>query len=377
MRALQRLDNAVEHAGLDRRKMPAFQQPEHCGEIGIAVDVLLRLIVAAQLLHVISAQTEEEKVLFAHRLHDLDVRAIVGADGHRAVHHELHIAGARGLFAGSGNLFGQIGGSADFFHLGNVVVRLEHHLELVADQRVIVDHGSHVVDQLDDLLGADVTGRGLAADQHAAIDPALGIAGMDAVVQVNHVQHIEQLALVLVDALDLDIEHRGRIEHHAGVMLNHIGQALLVGQANSPPALLEGRIVSQRLELRQALQIGLPAVADRLGEQVSQLRVGAGDPATRGHAVGLVVELLRPHFVEVAEQAGGKQIGVQLGHPVDREAADDCQPGHANLRLATLFDQRHAAHPLDIARPALAHLRKKARVDLVDDLQQARQQVLE
>jgi hypothetical protein len=44
---------------------------------------------------------------------DLDVGAVQGADGQRAVERELHVAGARGLGAGGGDLLGQVGGRDD------------------------------------------------------------------------------------------------------------------------------------------------------------------------------------------------------------------------------------------------------------------------
>jgi hypothetical protein len=48
--------------------------------------------------------TEDEDVLGADLFHDLDVRAIQGADGQRAIERELHVARARGLGAGRGDL---------------------------------------------------------------------------------------------------------------------------------------------------------------------------------------------------------------------------------------------------------------------------------
>ena len=68
---------------------------------------------------------------------DLDVGAVVGADGQRAVQRELHVAGARGLGAGGGDLLRQIGARHD--HLGHrdAVVRHEHHLQPVVEPRVV------------------------------------------------------------------------------------------------------------------------------------------------------------------------------------------------------------------------------------------------
>jgi hypothetical protein len=54
-------------------------------------------------------QAEQEEVLGADLLADLDVGAVQRADGQRAVHRELHVAGARGLLAGGRDLLGQVG----------------------------------------------------------------------------------------------------------------------------------------------------------------------------------------------------------------------------------------------------------------------------
>ena len=45
----------------------------------------------------VRGQAEEEEVLVARLLADLDVGAVERADRHRAVQHELHVAGAGGL----------------------------------------------------------------------------------------------------------------------------------------------------------------------------------------------------------------------------------------------------------------------------------------
>ena len=51
---------------------------------------------------------------------------------------------------------------------------------------------------------------------------------LDAVVERDDVQNVEQLALVLVDSLHLDVEHRRRIDHHVELLLNVRRQLHLV-----------------------------------------------------------------------------------------------------------------------------------------------------
>ena len=89
----------------------------------------------------------------ADELADLDVGAVQGADGERAVQRELHVAGARRLHARGRDLLRQVGRGDDPLGQADVVVGQEDDLEAVADDRVVVDHAGDVVDQLDDQLG--------------------------------------------------------------------------------------------------------------------------------------------------------------------------------------------------------------------------------
>ena len=60
-----------------------------------------------------TGQTEQEEVLGARLLADLDVGAVQRADGQRAVEHELHVPGSRGLLARGRDLLRQIGRRVD------------------------------------------------------------------------------------------------------------------------------------------------------------------------------------------------------------------------------------------------------------------------
>ena len=315
-------------------------------------------------------QAEQEEILVADFLADFDVGAVQGADGHGAVHHELHVAGARRFLAGGGNLLGQIGAGADDLHRGDPIVGQESQLQLVADLGVVVDDLGDVVGQLDDLLGHVVAGGRLAADQYAARSPVGGIAALDAVVQVDDVQQVQQLALVLVHALDLHVEHGLEVEDHATVGFDQAGQTDLVILLDFPPARPEFGVVGMRRQFAQLVQLGDPAGADGFGDQRAHAGVATGHPAPLGDPVGLVVELLRPQFVEVAEQPLLEQLRMQRGHAVDRDAADDGQIGHADLLFVTFLDQRHPALTVDVAGPVAGDLGQEAGVDFVNDVQQ-------
>ena len=72
--------------------------------------VPVRVVPAAAVGHLFGGQTEEEEVLLARFFGHLDGRAVAGADGQRAVHHELHVARAAGFVAGGRDLVRDIAG---------------------------------------------------------------------------------------------------------------------------------------------------------------------------------------------------------------------------------------------------------------------------
>ena len=132
-----------------------------------------------------------------------------------------------------------------------------------------------------------------------------------------------------------------------------------------------------RLQLPELRQVLDPAVADGIADVPGQARIGQHHPAPRRHAIGLVGELRRAEFVEVAQHVGLQQFGVQRGDAIDGMAADAGQVGHAHVALAALVDQAHSRDAGVVAEPAVADLVEEAGVDLVDDFQMARQHALE
>ena len=114
------------------------------------------------------------------------------------------------------------------------------------------------VDEADGLLRAVVAGGRLRAeDKHAGLHGEAGI-GHDAVVEHQDVQGVEHLPLVLVQALGLDVEHEGGIDHRALAVLQEAGQALLVLQ--SVPMASQIRLVSSGLQLISQRRWVMPLV---------------------------------------------------------------------------------------------------------------------
>jgi len=208
------VDDRVEDTGLEQVEVAAAQQRHDPLQVIVMADDDLGIVIAALLLHLVAGQAELEEVVRTHLFQNLDVGTIQGADGDGAVHHEFHVAGAGGLLAGGGELLREIAAGADHLHGADAVVGEEGHFQAITHLRVIVDNLSHVADQLDDQLGHGVARGGLAADQHAAIGPAGRVTALDAIIEMNDVQDIEQLAFVLVDALDLHVKQTVRVENH-------------------------------------------------------------------------------------------------------------------------------------------------------------------
>ena len=150
----------LEEAGVD--------QVEHGLQLGILLVVVARPVAPLQLRYLWRGEAEEEEVVRADLVADLDVRPIQGADGERAVEGELHVAGAARFLAGSGDLLGEVRGGEDPLRQRDPVVGEEDHPQLALDGRILVDRGGDGVDQLDDQLGGGVRRRRLAAEDERA-----------------------------------------------------------------------------------------------------------------------------------------------------------------------------------------------------------------
>jgi hypothetical protein len=172
--------------------------------------------------------------------------------------------------------------------------------------------------------------------------PAKTTVVLDPVVEGHHVEQVQVLTLVLVDPLDLDVEQRGRVDHHPGPVAYLLRQPPLVVGLDPDPPLLEAGLVREADQPLQPGQVLGPALADGLVEEPAQLRVAEQHEAARGHPVGLVGELLRPQLEEVMQDIALEQLGVQGGHAVDGLAADAGQVRHPHPLVARLVDQRQA-----------------------------------
>ena len=295
-------------------------------------------VIAMQIAQFLHRRAEDVVVLRPGFLHDLHVGAVVGADGGRAVEHQFHVAGAAGLGAGGGDLLGEVGGGDDLLRHGAVVVLNEHHLHHPARLFVGVDHFRQTVDEVDDGLGARVAGRGLGTEDEGRGREAWQVARLVLAVEVVDGQSVHQLPLVLVQALDLHVEHEVRVKFHAVVLAHEPGKLLLFQPLDGHE--LVRHVLDVRRQRLERGEVGLETRADAPGDEPGKFRVAQKQPAPLRHAVGDVGEAVGIEFVEAAEHRALEKFGVDLRHAVDRVRGVHGQPRHVRLPV---FDDGQAA----------------------------------
>ena len=123
------------------------------------------------------------------------------------------------------------------------------------------------MDELDNLLGRPVAGRGFSGEQHRARHRDFLSVFHNAQIVADDAQHVQQLALIFVDALDLDIEHRGRVDDHPRLFLDDLAEPHLVVVLHVGEALLEFGGVRILLQLSKLFQVGDPLIADGFTQQ--------------------------------------------------------------------------------------------------------------
>ena len=198
-----------------------------------------------------------------------------------------------------------------------------------------------------------------------------------AVVEHDDVERVQELPLVLVDALDVRVEDRLGIDHLSRSGLEPAGEphlGLALGSANGAA---ERLVFGQRLELLELLEIGDPAVADGVRDHPGERRIREQEEAPLRDAVRLVVEPAREERGKVGHDGLREQVRVERRHTVGAVRADDGEVRHADLPRLALLDEAHARGSCLITGETRAHVVKEAAVDLVDDLEVPRQQHLE
>ena len=88
------------------------------------------------------------------------------------------------------------------------------------------------------------------------------------------------------------------------------------------------------------------------------------------------MEVVRQELVEVLEEGVLEDLRVQLRHAVHAGGPDDGEVGHAHVALAALVDEAHARKTFLVAGEQRGDLAQETSVDLVDDLEVAREEAL-
>ena len=131
----------------------------------------------------------------------------------------------------------------------------------------------HGVDQFNNQFGQQVAGCRLAAkNKRARRHIGLRIF-FDPLVKCDDVQYIEMLTLVLVNALDLNVEKRIRIRADPGAFFEELGQPLFVLVFDAALFALKILLLGKRFQAAQFFQMGDPAVTNIAGNQIAEPRI--------------------------------------------------------------------------------------------------------
>ena len=219
--------------------------------------------------------------------------------------------------------------------------------------------------------------RRLAAEQLDARHPVAFGVRADLVIERHRLDDVEQLPLIFMDALDLDVEHRRRVDPRIQPLAQKVGQRRLVRPLYRDEFLLKRRVVGKGIEVAQRFGIVQKRLADRLANKAGQSRIALHQPAAIGHAIGLVVDAGRIKIVQVGKDRDLHQVGVQRRYAIDAMRSSESQIAHPHAPVATFVDQRDRPdrRVIKLARPS--RFGQQAAVDCIDDLHVPGQQPLE
>ena len=143
-------------------------------------------------------------------------------------------------------------------------------LQLVLADGVLVDLGGEGVDQPDDPLGHSVAGSGLGTENKGVgLHLHVGVI-LELVIEMDDVHHVQQLPLVLVEALDLNVEDGVGIDDEALGLLGVLGEGLLVGPLDLVQTEEDLLVLGELFQLGQ-LRAGMEEIGAAAGEVADEL----------------------------------------------------------------------------------------------------------
>lgn len=330
---------------------------------------LIKLL--SNFVYAIYSFSENEHVLFAYLFSDLDVGAIHGTNNKTTVHNEFHVGCSRGFSTSSGNMLRELGSWDNDLSARNVVVWQEDDLKKVSNLWVVVYLEGNGGNQLDDSLGVMVTWGSFTTDHDNSWDEfvsSLVLWGIeDCEISVNDIKDVHELSLVLMNSLNLDIEHRITGDFETGSFLDPCSKFGFVLLLDGNEFLLEGFIASIWFELVKVVKGGDPLINATKGitDKIRELWVAAMDPSSWGNTVGLVLNFTWVEVIEFLENGSLQELGVKGSDTVNGVRTDDTEIGHSNLLGPSLFDETHSTNLLSISWVLLLEL---SNVDMVDEV---------
>ena len=193
----------------------------------------------------------------------------------------------------------------------------KYHFDLAVDRRIVINYICHGVDQFDGQLRIHIAGCRLRTEDKGSREEVALRMLLQIVIQVHHVQDVEQLALVLMQTLYLHIEDGSRIHIDAVVLLDILCQTHLVLILDVHKFLLCFLVIRIHSQLLDLGQVGDPLVTDVCRYPVCQQRVSVQQEAALRDTVGLVVEFLREHFIEIMKFLILKDLGMKACYAVN------------------------------------------------------------
>ena len=256
-----RVAQSAEAVGI--AEFTTFDGIKDFGEVGVEFEVAIGVGVP-EVFDVLSEVTEEKDVGLADFASNLDIGSVTCTDDQPTVQDKLHVAGSTGFGTCSGDVLADIRGRSDDFGLAHIVVFNVDDLQKVADILIIVDDFANATYKVNDRLCHPVAWGGLASeDRHTRCKffTLFGAHGLDRQVSVNDTEDVQLLPLVLVYALDLNIEEGFGIDANACRIHDVLRQADFVGILDLLPILFEIFIVKEMFEFVQLCQVGKELVA--------------------------------------------------------------------------------------------------------------------
>ena len=371
------VDEGEEEVGVFRGEEARGDELEDFAHVGVGfIDMASAVALIAFLRDFFFRQPKQEEVFSADAFANFNIGAVQSPEGESAIHSEFHITGAGGFHACGADLLTDVRGGDKAFGEGDAVVWDEAYRQ-AGGLRVRVDDVGDTVDEADNEFCALVAGGAFGAEEEDAFQGGWDVLFSGLNPQVDNVQGVEQLAFILMEAFNLNVEDGLGRDFHFLAGEEVFCQVRFVGQLDGGKLLDEGAVVGEVFKLSQVLQVRNPRSADMFGNECGQAWVARQEPTSGSDAVGFVVKALREHFCKVRQHGFLEQVRVQGCNAINAMGADDGQVSHANHLLMAFFHQGHARKPCCVEGIAKLNLSQEAVVDLINNLEVPGQKPLE